>query len=109
MYSTCLLQDENLNSRRGGTTTIWDSGIGGLSSTSNIATQLEGEEDSMNVGQQFYSKWRQIRQIFKGCQTHIEYAPKEMPVTLLGLEVCLIAHTPHIIVEENASCCMRRG
>lgn len=35
-----------MNSRRGGTTTVWDSGVGGLSSTSHIATQLEGEEDS---------------------------------------------------------------
>lgn len=49
MYVFCLLQDENPSSRRGGTTTIWDSGIGGLSSTSNMATQLEGEEDSMSV------------------------------------------------------------
>lgn len=40
-----LLQNENLSSRRGGNTTTWDSGIGGLSSTSNIVTQLEGEED----------------------------------------------------------------
>uniref|UniRef100_A0A3Q3WUP0 Kinesin-like protein n=1 Tax=Mola mola TaxID=94237 RepID=A0A3Q3WUP0_MOLML len=31
----------NQNSRRGGTTSIWDSGIGGLSSTSNMATLLE--------------------------------------------------------------------
>lgn len=38
-----MLQDENLTSRRGGTTSTWDSGIGGLSSTSNIASQLEGE------------------------------------------------------------------
>lgn len=44
-----LLQDENQISRRGGTTTVWDSGIGGLTSTSNIATQLEGEGDSMSV------------------------------------------------------------
>lgn len=44
-----MLQDENQTSRRGGTTTIWDSGIGGLSSTSNIAAQLEGKEDSLSV------------------------------------------------------------
>lgn len=43
-----FLQDD-LSSRQGGTTTIWDSGIGGLSSTSYIATQLEGEEDIMSV------------------------------------------------------------
>ncbi|XP_061741656.1 kinesin-like protein KIF20A isoform X2 [Nerophis ophidion] len=36
--SALLKEDEN--SRRGGTS-IWDSGIGGLSTTSNIATQLE--------------------------------------------------------------------
>ncbi|XP_042286397.1 kinesin-like protein KIF20A isoform X2 [Thunnus maccoyii] len=39
--NSLLKEDENQTSRRGGTTTIWDSGIGGLSSTSNIATQLE--------------------------------------------------------------------
>ncbi|XP_045895747.1 kinesin-like protein KIF20A isoform X2 [Micropterus dolomieu] len=39
--NSLLKEDENLTSRRGGTTTIWDSGVGGLSSTSNIATQLE--------------------------------------------------------------------
>ncbi|XP_051256996.1 kinesin-like protein KIF20A isoform X1 [Dicentrarchus labrax] len=39
--NSLLKEDENQMSRRGGTTTIWDSGIGGLSSTSNIATQLE--------------------------------------------------------------------
>lgn len=39
--NSLLKEDENVNSRRGGTTTVWDSGIGGLSSTSNIATQLE--------------------------------------------------------------------
>uniref|UniRef100_A0AAQ5ZH33 Kinesin motor domain-containing protein n=1 Tax=Amphiprion ocellaris TaxID=80972 RepID=A0AAQ5ZH33_AMPOC len=37
--NSLLKEDET--SRRGGTTTIWDSGIGGLSSTSNIANQLE--------------------------------------------------------------------
>ncbi|XP_059208259.1 kinesin-like protein KIF20A isoform X2 [Centropristis striata] len=37
--NSLLKEDET--SRRGGTTTIWDSGVGGLSSTSNIATQLE--------------------------------------------------------------------
>lgn len=40
---SCVLQDENTTSRRGGTTTIWDSGVGGLSSTSNFTSQLEGE------------------------------------------------------------------
>ncbi|XP_069002610.1 kinesin-like protein KIF20A [Embiotoca jacksoni] len=39
--SSLLKEDENLASGRSGTTTIWDSGVGGLSSTSNIATQLE--------------------------------------------------------------------
>ncbi|KAL7390078.1 hypothetical protein ABVT39_014523 [Epinephelus coioides] len=39
--NSLLKEDENMNSRRGGTTTVWDSGIGGLSSTSHIATQLE--------------------------------------------------------------------
>ncbi|XP_071317227.1 kinesin-like protein KIF20A [Trachinotus anak] len=39
--NSLLKEDENSTSRRGGTTTIWDSGIGGLSSTSNIASQLE--------------------------------------------------------------------
>ncbi|XP_054481919.1 kinesin-like protein KIF20A isoform X2 [Anoplopoma fimbria] len=39
--NSLLKENENQTSRRGGHTTIWDSGIGGLSSTSNIATQLE--------------------------------------------------------------------
>ncbi|XP_068187431.1 kinesin-like protein KIF20A [Antennarius striatus] len=39
--NSLLKEEENLNCRRGGTTTVWDSGIGGLSSTSNIPTQLE--------------------------------------------------------------------
>ncbi|XP_078477969.1 LOW QUALITY PROTEIN: kinesin-like protein KIF20A, partial [Lampetra planeri] len=39
--NSLLKEDVNLRSRRAGTTTVWDSGIGGLSSTSNIATQLE--------------------------------------------------------------------
>ncbi|XP_068456646.1 kinesin-like protein KIF20A isoform X2 [Clinocottus analis] len=39
--NSLLKGNENLTSRRGGNTSIWDSGIGGLSSTSNIATQLE--------------------------------------------------------------------
>ncbi|XP_037324090.2 kinesin-like protein KIF20A isoform X1 [Pungitius pungitius] len=39
--NSLLKENENLSSRRGGDTTTWDSGIGGLSSTSNIATQLE--------------------------------------------------------------------
>ncbi|KAM6983793.1 kinesin-like protein KIF20A [Tautogolabrus adspersus] len=38
--NSLLKEDESQNSRRGGTTTIWDSGVGGLS-TSNFATQLE--------------------------------------------------------------------
>nr|XP_040038475.1 kinesin-like protein KIF20A isoform X1 [Gasterosteus aculeatus aculeatus] len=39
--NSLLKENENLSSRRGGNTTTWDSGIGGLSSTSNIVTQLE--------------------------------------------------------------------
>lgn len=48
MHHSCLSQDKNLSSRRGGTTSVWDSGIGGFSSagTSNFATQLEGEVKS---------------------------------------------------------------
>ncbi|XP_047463814.1 kinesin-like protein KIF20A [Mugil cephalus] len=42
--NSLLKEDENQSSRRGGTTTVWDSGVGGLSSTSNIATQLEDTE-----------------------------------------------------------------
>ncbi|XP_034539102.1 kinesin-like protein KIF20A isoform X2 [Notolabrus celidotus] len=38
--NSLLKEDESQTSRRGGTT-IWDSGVGGLSSTSNFATQLE--------------------------------------------------------------------
>lgn len=38
-----LLQDENQSCRRGGNTSTWDSGIGGLSSISNMASQFEGE------------------------------------------------------------------
>ncbi|XP_029304629.1 kinesin-like protein KIF20A [Cottoperca gobio] len=44
--NSLLKEDDNLPARRGGTTTAWDSGIGGLSSTSNIATLLE-ETDSV--------------------------------------------------------------
>ncbi|XP_041808496.1 kinesin-like protein KIF20A [Chelmon rostratus] len=40
-----LLKEDDLSSRQGGTTTIWDSGIGGLSSTSYIATQLEDTDN----------------------------------------------------------------
>uniref|UniRef100_UPI0037E88CD4 kinesin-like protein KIF20A n=1 Tax=Semicossyphus pulcher TaxID=241346 RepID=UPI0037E88CD4 len=39
--NSLLKEDENQTSRRGGTTTIWDSGVGGLSSTCNFGTQLE--------------------------------------------------------------------
>ncbi|KAG8008168.1 Kinesin-like protein KIF20A [Nibea albiflora] len=42
--NSLLKEDEN--SRRGRSTTVWDSGIGGLSSTSKIAMQLE-ETDSV--------------------------------------------------------------
>ncbi|XP_071754335.1 kinesin-like protein KIF20A [Centroberyx gerrardi] len=39
-----LKEDECLASRRGGTSSTWDSGIGGLSATSNIATQLDDSD-----------------------------------------------------------------
>ncbi|XP_026185217.1 kinesin-like protein KIF20A [Mastacembelus armatus] len=39
--NSLLKEDENLPSRRGGTTTVWDSGVGGLSSTISVSTQLE--------------------------------------------------------------------
>ncbi|XP_007557438.1 kinesin-like protein KIF20A [Poecilia formosa] len=39
--NSLLKEDENQTSRRAGTTTAWDSGIGGLSSTTHTATQLE--------------------------------------------------------------------
>ncbi|KAM4726963.1 kinesin-like protein KIF20A [Anableps anableps] len=44
--NSLLKEDENQTSRRAGTTTVWDSGIGGLSSTTHTATQLE-DTDSM--------------------------------------------------------------
>lgn len=39
-----VFQDDNLTSRRVGATSVWDSGVGGLSSLSEIATQLEGKK-----------------------------------------------------------------
>ncbi|KAM4546341.1 kinesin-like protein KIF20A [Fundulus diaphanus] len=42
--NSLLKEDENQTSRRAGTTTVWDSGIGGLSSTTHIASQLEDTE-----------------------------------------------------------------
>lgn len=39
--NSLLKEDDSQTSRRVGTTTVWDSGIGGLSSTSNMATHLE--------------------------------------------------------------------
>uniref|UniRef100_A0A8C5G626 Kinesin-like protein n=1 Tax=Gouania willdenowi TaxID=441366 RepID=A0A8C5G626_GOUWI len=39
--NSLLREDECTTSRRGGTTTIWDSGVGGLSSTSYTTTRLE--------------------------------------------------------------------
>ncbi|XP_030010929.1 kinesin-like protein KIF20A isoform X1 [Sphaeramia orbicularis] len=39
--NSLLKEDEHQTSRRGGTTSVWDSGIAGLSSTTHIATQLE--------------------------------------------------------------------
>uniref|UniRef100_A0A3P9LVV5 Kinesin-like protein n=1 Tax=Oryzias latipes TaxID=8090 RepID=A0A3P9LVV5_ORYLA len=44
--NSLLKEDENLTSRRAGTTTVWDSGVGGLSSTTQITTQLE-DTDSL--------------------------------------------------------------
>uniref|UniRef100_A0A8C2ZPD0 Kinesin-like protein n=1 Tax=Cyclopterus lumpus TaxID=8103 RepID=A0A8C2ZPD0_CYCLU len=61
--NSLLKENENLTSRRGGNTSIWDSGIGGLSSTSNIATQLEGEEDDLAEGVQF-SIWVAFYEIY---------------------------------------------
>lgn len=48
--SSCGFQDGN--SRCTGTTTSWDSGIGGLSATTTFGTQLEGEI--------FIPKWSQF-------------------------------------------------
>ncbi|XP_075876669.1 kinesin-like protein KIF20A isoform X1 [Nelusetta ayraudi] len=42
--NSLLKEDESLNCRRGGNTSVWDSGIGGLSSTSHMVTQLEDSE-----------------------------------------------------------------
>ncbi|XP_072302339.1 kinesin-like protein KIF20A [Eucyclogobius newberryi] len=39
--NSLLKEDDSQMSRRVGTTTVWDSGIGGLSSTCNMPTQLE--------------------------------------------------------------------
>lgn len=39
--NSLLKEDDSQASRRVGTTTVWDSGIGGLSSTSNMGTHLE--------------------------------------------------------------------
>ncbi|XP_077402792.1 kinesin-like protein KIF20A [Vanacampus margaritifer] len=39
--NSLLKEDENQSSYRGANTTTWDSGIGGLSATTRIATQLE--------------------------------------------------------------------
>lgn len=47
-------KDESLNSRRGGNTTVWDSGIGGLSSTSHLVTQLEGQSEKFHVSRLVY-------------------------------------------------------
>lgn len=51
IFICCLLQGENLSCRRGGNTSTWDSGVGGLSSISNIASQVEGESPSLSVAQ----------------------------------------------------------
>lgn len=51
-------QDENLTSRRAGTTTVWDSGVGGLSSTTQITTQLEGEEESHVLTSSVIFRWK---------------------------------------------------
>lgn len=45
--SSCGFQDGN--SRCTGTTTSWDSGIGGLSATTTFGTQLEGEDFQIQI------------------------------------------------------------
>ncbi|XP_040907805.1 kinesin-like protein KIF20A isoform X2 [Toxotes jaculatrix] len=75
--NSLLKEDENMTFRRGGTSTIWDSGIGGLSSTSNIASPLEdidsvclepdslsnSGEDDLEEGVQF-SIWVSFYEIY---------------------------------------------
>uniref|UniRef100_A0A7N6B1R1 Kinesin-like protein n=1 Tax=Anabas testudineus TaxID=64144 RepID=A0A7N6B1R1_ANATE len=56
--NSLLKEDENTTSRRGGTTTIWDSGVGGLSSTSNFTSQLEGVQFSIWVS--FYEIYNEF-------------------------------------------------
>ncbi|KAM8835594.1 kinesin-like protein KIF20A isoform 1-T4 [Synchiropus picturatus] len=48
MRRNSLLSEDKNTTRSGGTTTIWDSGIGGVSSSSNILTQL-GDSNSVNL------------------------------------------------------------
>ncbi|XP_061595670.1 kinesin-like protein KIF20A isoform X2 [Cololabis saira] len=53
--NSLLKEDESSTSRRVGNTTLWDSGVGGLSSTTRITTQLEDpdsvflEPDSLSL------------------------------------------------------------
>ena len=49
MFSPCVFQDESLISRRVGTTTNGDSGLGGVSSTSHMASLLDGEEEVWSI------------------------------------------------------------
>uniref|UniRef100_A0A8D3DZR3 Kinesin-like protein n=1 Tax=Scophthalmus maximus TaxID=52904 RepID=A0A8D3DZR3_SCOMX len=58
--NSLLKEDENLTSRRGVTTTTVDSGIGGLSSSSYIASQLE---EDLEEGVQF-SIWVSFYEIY---------------------------------------------
>uniref|UniRef100_A0A8D0AA11 Kinesin-like protein n=1 Tax=Sander lucioperca TaxID=283035 RepID=A0A8D0AA11_SANLU len=58
------LLKENQTSRRGGTTTVWDSGIGGLSSTSNLPDSLSHSGgDDLEEGVQF-SIWVSFYEIY---------------------------------------------
>lgn len=63
-----LLQDEFQTTRRDGNTTIWDSGIGGLSSISHTATQLEGQtktQKSVSLKLLFFFLFFVFYQIFR--------------------------------------------
>uniref|UniRef100_A0A3P8WYB4 Kinesin-like protein n=1 Tax=Cynoglossus semilaevis TaxID=244447 RepID=A0A3P8WYB4_CYNSE len=57
----CYLQDENTSSRRPGGFTTVDSGIGGLSSISNIASQLNGKGDGGGGSGGKDLTWIQVR------------------------------------------------
>uniref|UniRef100_A0A672GZM6 Kinesin-like protein n=1 Tax=Salarias fasciatus TaxID=181472 RepID=A0A672GZM6_SALFA len=61
--NSLLKEDESMTSRRVGTTTIWDSGIGGLSATSNAATLSHSRGDELEEGVQF-SIWVSFYEIY---------------------------------------------